>query len=53
MSLPRFHERDSKPASLTKLPICGLILLVSIPAALLTVMIMGFVHTIRFITKVY
>ncbi|MCY7329761.1 MAG: hypothetical protein LH618_14505 [Saprospiraceae bacterium] len=48
---PRFQERDAYPTLMTRLPICGLVLLVSIPAALLTVLIMGFVQTIRFFTK--
>ncbi len=37
--------------ALTRLPICGLVLLVSVPAALLTALIMGFVYVIRFVAK--
>lgn len=48
---PRFQQWNTYPASLTRLPICGLVLLVSLPAALLTAIIMGFVHMIRLVTR--
>lgn len=53
ISLPRFHERDAQRNIVTKLPLCALVLLVSIPAALLTVVIMGCVHAVRFVAKLF
>ena len=49
----RFHRRDASPSVLTQIPMCGLVLVVSIPAALLTAVIMGGIYAVRFVTKVF
>ncbi len=49
----RFQMRDVQALLPTALPISLLVLIVSIPAALLTVLVMGCVYAFRFIAKVF
>lgn len=49
----RLQQREINPVLPNRLPLVGLVLLVSIPAAILTAIIMGFVNAIRFVTRFF
>ena len=49
----RFQMRDMQASLPTALPISILVLVVSIPAALLTVLVMGCVYAFRFVAKIF